>query len=174
MDPRETDNILTHADALRRYARTLTRDAGNADDLVQDTLLAAHERRSELNPAQSIRGWLFAVLHNRFIDGVRRSRRESERLETMAGQGSLAPSSPELSAYLRQIGERFDALPEAQRTVLHLIAVEGFSYQEAADTLKIPVGTVMSRLNRARATLRQEQGEMRASRLRIVGGRDDD
>lgn len=175
MDSRKPDDVLAHADALRRYARTLTRDAGTAEDLVQDTLLAAHERRSELNPARSIRGWLFAVLHNRFIDGIRRSRRESERLETLAEHSAtVQPPGPELAAYLQQISERFDALPDGQRAVLHLVAVEGLSYRETADALNIPVGTVMSRLNRARATLRQEENEPLRSRLRIVGGQDDD
>lgn len=175
MDSHKPDAILAHTAALRRYARALTRDPTAADDLVQDTLLVAHEKRSELSPARSIRAWLFSVLHNRFIDGVRRRKRETERLETMA-ERSVAPpsSSPELGAYLRQIAERFDALPEGQRTVLHLIAVEGLGYQETADTLGIPVGTVMSRLNRARTTLRQEEAAPGRARLRIVGARDDD
>jgi len=174
MEQQKPDGILEHAPALRRYARALTRDAGAAEDLVQETLLVAHERRSDLDPERSIRGWLFSVLHNRFVDAARRRRLEAARIETMA-ETAIAPqpASPELSAYLQQIAERFDALPDGQRAVLHLVAVEGLRYQEAADLLKIPVGTVMSRLSRARAALRQEGTEPGQSRLRVIGGRDD-
>lgn len=173
MESGRSDDILRYTAALRRYARALTRDAAAAEDLVQETLLVAHERRAGLDPARSIRGWLFAVLHNRFIDGTRRAKVEADRLSTIAASATAQPASPELHAYLRQIAERFDALPEAQRAVLHLIAVEGLTYRQAADSLDIPVGTVMSRLSRARATLREDAKAPGRSRLRIVGEHDD-
>lgn len=87
-----SEGVLRHATALRRYARALTRDAGAAEDLVQETLLVAHERQAELNPARSIRGWLFAVLHNRFIGGRRRAKLEADRLPAMAARYAPVPT----------------------------------------------------------------------------------
>lgn len=179
---------------MRRYARSLTRDESAADDVVQDALLAALEKRHGFRAGGSRRGWLLAIVHNIFISARRRKQAEARRdlrfAETLLHQ--LEPDQ-EYAACLTQVARAFAALPEHHRAILHLIAVEGQSYQDAAAILDIPIGTVMSRLSRARAALRRAQGDEPApeiagedrcddnlsrsddgSRLKIVGGRDAD
>ena len=156
-----------------RYARMLARNEAVAEDLLQEALLRAHERRSSFRPGASLKPWLLAIIHNVFVSGGRRQRADGERIARIAELApDHEPASQEQSAYLRQIARRFDALPDAQREVLHLVAVEGLSYRETAETLVVPVGTVMSRLSRARAALRREDDDGVARSLRVVGGRD--
>jgi len=165
---------------LRRYARSLTRDENQAEDLVQDALVRAYERRSSFRSDGNLRGWLLSILHNTFIDGRRREAVETRRSQRLAEDAvSVAPAEQEGRVRLQQIMRAFGNLPEEQRAVLHLISIEGLSYQEAAATLDIPIGTLMSRLGRARAALRafeagaglpQEGSDRPRPNLRIVGG----
>jgi RNA polymerase sigma-70 factor (ECF subfamily) len=166
---------------LRRYARSLARDESQAEDLVQDTLVRAYERRSSFRPGGNLRGWLLSILHNTFIDHRRRHVAEFRHLEQAAAiAATAAPPDQESRVRLQQVQAAFMSLPDEQRAALHLVAIEGLSYQEAANALKIPVGTLMSRLGRARATLRGfESGtevslpsEGKRPGLRIVGGSD--
>jgi RNA polymerase sigma factor (sigma-70 family) len=166
---------------LRRYARSLARDESQAEDLVQDTLVRAYERRSSFRPGGNLRGWLLSILHNTFIDHRRRHVAEFRRLEQAAALAdTVVPPEQESRLRLQQVQAAFTSLPDEQRAALHLVAIEGLSYQEAANALKIPVGTLMSRLGRARATLRGfEAGtdlaplsEGKRPSLRIVGGSD--
>lgn len=168
-------DIVGQLPALRRYARSLARDPADAEDLVHDALVRAHERRAGFRPGASPLPWLFTILHSTFIDGLRRTgaqrRREAETADLF--EEGLA-ASQEHSVRLAQIRRAFDRLPEDQRTALHLVAIEGLSYQDAADTLSIPVGTLMSRIGRARAALRTfEEGAADRPALRLIGGRDD-
>jgi RNA polymerase sigma-70 factor (ECF subfamily) len=167
-------DIIGQLPALRRYASSLTRDAGDAEDLVQDALVRAYEGRSTFRPGADLRRWLFSVLHNTFASTARHRRAEVIRLDRLSDVAETsAPPAQESSARLSQIREAFMDLPEEQRAVLHLVAVEGLSYSDAAATLGVPVGTVMSRLGRARAALRAFEDRTpaeRASHLRIVGG----
>lgn len=168
-----SEDVVQHLPAMMRYARMLARGEAAAEDLVQEALLRAHEHRSNFRPGQSLKPWLFAVIHNLFVSGWRRSRAEDARIERMRNDApGQQAASQEQSAYLQQIARRFDALPEGQREVLHLVAVEGLSYRDVAEALTIPVGTVMSRLSRARAMLRREDDETVARHLRIIGGQD--
>ena len=164
---------------LRRYARSLTRDETHAEDLVQDTLVRAYERRGSFRSGGNLRGWLLAILHNIFIDGRRRHMVEARRLaEASALADTAALPEQEARIRLQQIKAAFLRLPDEQRAVLHLVAIEGLPYQEAADALGIPLGTLMSRLGRARAALRGFEAEGAGSQLsqskrpglRIVGG----
>jgi RNA polymerase sigma-70 factor (ECF subfamily) len=166
---------------MRRYAKTLTRDEAQAEDLVQDALVRAYEGSSSFRSGGNLRGWLLSILHNTFIDSRRRHATEARRTQQAAEL--VEPTSPaeqESRVRLRQIQQAFMGLPEEQRTALHLIAIEGLSYQEAAESLGIPVGTLMSRLGRARAALRAfEAGAAQAvvgrprPSLRVVGGSHD-
>jgi RNA polymerase sigma factor (sigma-70 family) len=181
--PRMTDtkhtDVIGLLGPLRRYARSLTRDETQAEDLVQDTLVRAYERRGLFRPGGNLRGWLLAILHNIFIDGRRRHMAEARRLEEASALADTA-ALPEQEAGIRleQIKAAFLRLPDEQRAALHLVAIEGLPYQEAADALKIPLGTLMSRLGRARAALRGFEAEETGSQpsqskrpgLRIVGG----
>jgi RNA polymerase sigma-70 factor, ECF subfamily len=139
---------------LRRFALSLTREPAAADDLVQATFERALSRGEQRRHDGSLRAWLFSILYRRFLDsqrGRRRLRRFLAVLHLRVAE-SAAPSPEETflaSAELRV----FAALPEQQRAILLLVGVEGLSYQEAADVLGVPIGTVMSRLSRARATL---------------------
>jgi RNA polymerase sigma-70 factor (ECF subfamily) len=166
---------------LRRYARSLTRDETHAEDLVQDTLVRAYERRGSFRPGGNLRGWLLSILHNTFIDNRRRHVAEFRRLAQAAELAdTIALPEQESRVRLQQVQAAFMSLPDEQRAALHLVAIEGLSYQEAANALKIPVGTLMSRLSRARAALRGfEAGADRAQpshskrpSLRIIGGSD--
>jgi len=165
------NDIIDCLPALYRYARVLTRDQDDAQDLLQEALLRAHERRASYVAGRPLRNWLFAILRNCFIDCGRRRRSEAARIDTLRLiVPDHDPGAQEHAALLAQIGRRFEMLPTAQREVLHLVAVEGLSYADAAEALEVPVGTVMSRLSRARAMLREAKAESGA--LRLVKGED--
>ncbi len=168
-------DVIGQLGSLRRYARSLTRDDSTAEDLVQDTLLRAYERRSSFKASGNLRGWLLSMLHNVFIDRTRAQRSETRRIEQAAeiAEPHAEPAQDHV-VRLAQVREAFLALPEDQRAAMHLVAIEGLSYQQAAATLAIPVGTLMSRIGRARATLRSMEDTPTAKpHLRLVGGRDD-
>lgn len=177
---------------MRRYARSLTRDDVEAEDLVHDALVRAYERRGSFDTERAapgkgqrgagqdgagLRGWLLSVLHNVFIDRrrsrVAEARREAESLDQAE---SVTAPAQEHHVRLAQVRDAFMDLSEEQRAVLHLVAIEGLGYAEAAATLGIPQGTLMSRLSRARATLRAMEDGTAAeapNHLRIVGGTDE-
>ncbi len=170
------DEVVNHLPAMRRYARALTRSDDMADDLVHDALVRAYDGAATFRADHALRGWLLAIVRNSFVSSIRRARSEASRDASYSEIAQdRADGGQEQAAYLAQIARRFDALPEQQRTVLHLISVEGLNYQEAAAVLGVPIGTVMSRLSRARAALRsmEEQAEHQAVRsLKVVGGTD--
>jgi RNA polymerase sigma-70 factor (ECF subfamily) len=183
-----SDDVIAQLAPMRRYARALTRDETQAEDLVHDALVRAYERRSTFRPGANLRNWLLSILHNAFID-TRRRRDAELRREAEAAQlaETSFPAEQESSVYLQQVGRTFFALPDEQRAALHLVAIEGLAYQEAANALGIPLGTLMSRLSRARAALRAlEEGSRSVAppppappdrparpNLRVVGGPDD-
>lgn len=140
---------------LRRYARALLRDAVAADDLVQDCLERVvshwHRRRND-DP----RTWVFAILHNLAINRLRQKQRRGEHLPfDEVDEASLADQPTQEDALFgKEILDALNQLPEEQRSVLLLVSVEDLSYSQVADTLAIPIGTVMSRLSRARERLR--------------------
>lgn len=183
-----SDDVIAQLAPMRRYARALTRDETQAEDLVHDALVRAYERRATFRPGANLRNWLLSILHNAFID-TRRRRDAELRREADAAQlaDTSFPAEQESSVYLQQIGRAFFALPDEQRAALHLVAIEGLAYQQAANALSIPLGTLMSRLSRARAALRAfEEGSRSVApalpappdrparpNLRVVGGPDD-
>jgi RNA polymerase sigma factor (sigma-70 family) len=143
--------------ALRRYARALVRDRAVADDLVQDCLERAvgrwHQRR-EGDP----RPWLFTILHNLAINEFRRGTKRGKHVGyDEANEAELGLEAvQERKLMCRDMLDKLARLPGEQRSVLLLVAVEDLSYEEAAKVLDIPVGTVMSRLSRARERLQRE------------------
>ena len=161
------DPALPHPDLvaaiprLRRYARVLTGEATRADDLVQDTLARAWEKRALWQAGTDLRAWLFTVMHNVFVNQRAVAMREARNVSIdgdgepgEAWQIAVRPSQQahvELVEVLQQLGR----LPAEQREVLVLAAVEEMKYEEIAAVLDIPVGTVMSRLSRARDKLRR-------------------
>jgi RNA polymerase sigma-70 factor (ECF subfamily) len=170
--------------ALRRYALVLTHHPAEAEELVHETLLRAYEKRASFRAGNPLRLWLLAILHNCFVDGIRRRQANHNALAiTSRLSPDYQPAPQEQHVRLAQLQKSFMALPEDQRATLHLVAIEGLSYQEAASTLGIPVGTLMSRLGRARAALRALEdadgtrptgsADPRKPQLRIVGGTND-
>jgi RNA polymerase sigma factor (sigma-70 family) len=143
--------------ALRRYARSLVRNRATADDLVQDCLERAvsrwHQRRDG-----DVRAWLFAILHNLAVDQFRKSATRGRHVaidEASESEFGEAAAQEHRLIY-KDVLNKLAKLPEDQRAVLLLVAVEDLSYANAAKVLNIPVGTVMSRLSRARERLQLE------------------
>jgi RNA polymerase sigma-70 factor (ECF subfamily) len=176
--PDDSFDPLGHLPTLRRYARSLVREPAAADDLVQDALLRAYEKRHTFRGEQ-LRGWLLSIVHSTFQNSLRRTRAELARADRLAQiTPRVAEPAQEHSARLAQIQAAFLRLPDDQRAALHLVTVEGLSYAEAAAVTQVPLGTLMSRLGRARAALRRieepgAQADEPQARLRIVGGKDD-
>ncbi len=143
--------------ALRRYARALMRDRASADDLVQDCLERAVSRWYQRRDGD-LRAWLFTILHNLAVNQFRKSASRGRHVpidETNEDSFGEAASQEQKLMY-QDVLAKLARLPEDQREVLLLVAVEDLSYAEAAKVLGIPVGTVMSRLSRARERLQQE------------------
>jgi RNA polymerase sigma factor (sigma-70 family) len=143
--------------ALRRYARALLRDRSTADDLVQDCLERAIAYWQQRRQDGDARTWLFAILHNLAVNRMRQTARRGEHMGLeQAGDAVLArPPTQESQLVQRDILRALATLPEEQRSVLLLVSVEELSYAETARVLGIPLGTVMSRLARAREKLHE-------------------
>jgi RNA polymerase sigma-70 factor (ECF subfamily) len=140
---------------LRRYARALTGNRALSDDLVQDTLERAWTRLHLWRPGSDMRAWLFTIMHNVFVNGVRARRLETIPLEDEPSASEAAGrGTPEDGLLMRDLQVALAQLPAEQREVLLLVALEGLRYEEIAEVLGVPVGTVMSRLSRARERLR--------------------
>ena len=140
--------------ALRRYAYALTRDHTDADDLVQDTLERALSRWYLRRPDGELRAWLFTILRNLYINAWRRRRRQGPSVELDEATMPATAARQESVLEVHDVLAAIDQLPEEQKSLLLLVGVEDFSYDDAARLLGMPIGTVMSRLARARARLR--------------------
>lgn len=160
--------IEGHIPALRRYAKALTRGAEMADDLVQDCLERAVSRASSFRADGDLRAWLFSILHNVHLDELRRRKRRGEVVEIEAASGLATGGGQEIALEVDDVLTAFDRLSDEQREMLLLIGVEDMSYEEAAQALDLPLGTVMSRLFRARERLRAMLEARPPERLRIV------
>jgi RNA polymerase sigma-70 factor (ECF subfamily) len=159
--------IVREIPGLRRYARALLRDADAADDLVQDCLERAFSRLENWQTGTSPRRWLFTLMHNLFVDGVRARKRRSELVSAAAADIPQAVSAPEQNSVL-DLYDVLDALQEVspdRRAALLLVGVEGMSYAEAADVLGVPTGTLMSRVARGRQDLREVLDLVRRRRI---------
>ncbi|QPC42103.1 RNA polymerase sigma factor [Kaustia mangrovi] len=153
-----------HIPALRRYASALLGNRDRADELVQDTLERALSRRHLFRVDRNLRGWLFTIMHNLYANNARsRSRAPGfVPVEDAAHRLSDGPHQDDHMA-LRDLQRALSEMTPQHRTVLLLIGLEGLSYREAAEVLDIPVGTVMSRLARARERLRLMLGDGRGT-----------
>jgi len=142
--------------ALRRYAAVLARNHQDQDDLVHDCLVRALDRWHTRREDASLRSWLFAIMHNLFVSHQRKRKLRGEVTSIDAAPDDRYRVSADQERYLEfcDVFQALDRLPEEQRSVLVLIAVEDLSYAEAAQVLDIPIGTVMSRLSRGRERLR--------------------
>lgn len=155
---------------MRRFAVSLTRNPATADDLVQSSLEKALTAWADKRSQGDLRAWLFAILYRQFLDAHRRSRRYKRMLEffTGASEDDHEPSV-ERTVVAQSTLQAFERLNPEQRALLLWISVEGLSYKEVAEILDVPIGTVMSRLSRARQALRQlSDGEITPPALRIL------
>ena len=150
-DPR--DEIVGHLPALRAFAVSLTRNGAAADDLVQDTIVKAWTNIDKFKVGTNLRAWLFTILRNTFYSAYRKQRREVADVDgVMAGRLAEKPAH-DGRIQLTEFERAFKLLPDEQREALVLVGASGFSYEEAADTCGVAVGTIKSRVNRARRRL---------------------
>ena len=141
---------------LRRYARALTRNAARADDLVQDTLLRAISKSHLWEFGTDLRAWLFTIMHNQHVNVVRRAVRDENAVDIeQLSTPLIANSDPTASWQLLELEGALGCIAEEQREVILLVGLEGMSYEDAAQILNVPVGTVRSRLSRGRDALRK-------------------
>ena len=155
------EDLPAHIPALRRYARSLCRDAEAADDVVQEALLRAIANIRSFTPGTNLRAWLFTIARNTFLNGVRRGKNEvSWGDDGEAALSRLASKAPQPHALeLTRLDALFQRLPRSMRETLLLVAVEGLSYEQAAAVMNVPLGTIRSRLSRARSNLlRMQEG----------------
>jgi RNA polymerase sigma-70 factor (ECF subfamily) len=168
MDETDEAELRELIPRLRRFAQTLTRDPTAADDLVQASLERAVSRWKSRSEEGSLQAWLFSILYRRFLDERRSAGRQSWLLGWLQGPREPSPSAEDV-VIARASLEAFDRLPPEQRALMLLVTVEGLSYRETAETLGVPIGTVMSRLSRARKALRElTEGDVSSPALRVL------
>lgn len=154
--------------ALRRYAYALVREHAAADDLVQDTLEKALLQWAQRRSDGDLRAWLFTILRNLHIGAHRQSQRRGVAVAIDDADIPEAASNQDAILEANDVLTAIDQLPEEQKSLLLLVGVEDFSYDEAARILSLPLGTVMSRLSRARQKLRALVERTRVTPLRRV------
>jgi len=146
-------DIIEQIPRLRRYARALTRDRTSADDLVQDTLERAWSKLHMWRRDSDMRAWMFSIMHNTFINHIRKNRLDTVSIDDSALEMPTR-STQEDSLHMRDLSSAIGKLSFEYREVILLIGLEQMSYEEVANVLGIPLGTVMSRLSRGREKLR--------------------
>ncbi|QTL03787.1 sigma-70 family RNA polymerase sigma factor [Aquabacter sp. L1I39] len=145
--------VLELLPALRAFARSLTRNRTEADDLVQETFLKALSNIDKFDPGTNLRAWLFTILRNTYYTEIRKRRRESDGMSSLAQQDTNMGPGQEWSVTLSSLKEALELLPSDQREALVLVGAAGLSYEEAAEVCNCALGTIKSRVNRARAKL---------------------
>ena len=162
------DQLLAWVPRLRRYARALVGNRDDADDLVQDTLERALAKSALWRGVSDMRAWLFSMMHNLHVDGIRRPRLHTVVLDDDTPEVPVAPTQAERLEVL-DLQAALERLPVEQREIILLVALEDMSYADIAATLGIPIGSVMSRLSRGRDRLRSlMQGQPDPVRLKVV------
>lgn len=155
MPPTMKKDLIELLPRLRRFACTMTKSPADADDLVQEACIRALTRQDQWNPAHPLDRWVFRILRNLWIDEVRKRQVRlgegqvpvEETTELVSGETGEARFAE------RELQQKISALPNDLALVILVVSVEGYSYKEAAELLGVPVGTVMSRLYRARKQL---------------------
>ena len=145
--------MIDHIPPLRRYARALVNRAESADDLVQDCLERAWAKQGQWDQARPLRPWLFSILHNVYANQARKY----DRMPSLVSysQDSISSSADDVDLTITDLQRGLDMLSSEHREILLLIGLEQMSYKDTAVVLNIPLGTVMSRLTRARKKLRE-------------------
>jgi RNA polymerase sigma-70 factor (ECF subfamily) len=147
---RELVGLIPH---LRAFARTLCGDPAAADDLAQDAMLKAWDARASFEMGTNMKAWTFMILRNQFYSDKRRSWRQSQLDQEAAERTLVAADDPEAPVALDELRLALRSLPDEQREALVLVGAGGFAYEEAAEICTCAVGTVKSRVSRARRAL---------------------
>lgn len=147
------DQLVALLPRLRRFARALSRNAHDADDLVQVSVERALLHLDQLRPEARLDSWMFGIVRNAWIDETRSRKRRDKLLAPEELGEQVADSSSEAPIQRLSIEAALQRLPEEQRLAVALVLVEGLAYKEAAAVLEVPIGTVTSRLARGRETL---------------------
>jgi RNA polymerase sigma-70 factor (ECF subfamily) len=148
--------MLPHALGLLRFAVRLTGNSSQAEDLVQETLLRAWRGFEQFEAGSNAHAWLFRIL----VNGFRQQKRKERSSLATAPLPDAVQAAPPASHEFLDVRQAFDLLPDDQRIVLFLAVVEGFTCREVSEILDVPIGTVMSRLSRARAVMRERLSEV--------------
>ena len=143
---------------LRRYARALTRDLSRADDLVQSCLTRAIAKQHLWQAGTDLRAWLFTIMHNQHVNDVRHGVREGISVEVAEAPELTVQSNAIPTLELRDLERALTKLPHEHREVILLVGLEGMRYDQVAEILNVPIGTVRSRLSRGRNELRRLMG----------------
>lgn len=157
--PNEEISIVDLIPALRAFARTFCRVPDDADDLVQETLAKGLANIDKFEPGTRMKSWLFTIMRNTYYTRVKAAAREAPGLLDCASLRPISEATQEWSIQSKEVHRVIQKLPEHQREVLMLIGVLGVSYEEAAEICGCAIGTVKSRLNRARASVLESLGE---------------
>ena len=154
-----SERIVELLPRLRRFARSLSRNQHDADDLVQSAVERAWRHLDQLKPGAALHSWMFGIMKNAWLD-IRRARGRRGEVALPEDSGDHPAVNPtDLNASLWSVSEAMDKLPEDQRLAIALVLVEGLSYKEAAELLEIPMGTLTSRLARGRTALAAALGD---------------
>ena len=147
--------VIEHLPRLRRYASALTRDSERAEDLLQDTLERAYRKWHLWQPESNLRAWLFSIMHNVYMNQVAREARRPTSVPLEEAHGEYTVANHEAHMVTRDLVAALEQLPPEQREVVLLVCLEDMKYEEVAYVLRIPIGTVRSRLARGRERLRR-------------------
>ncbi|AYO86678.1 sigma-70 family RNA polymerase sigma factor [Methylobacterium brachiatum] len=152
------DDLMDAIPALRTFAFSLSGDANRSDDLVQETLVKAWANQHRFQPGSNMIAWLFTILRNQFYSEIRKRKRAIEDADGAIASRMTVPAAQEHSADLRTMQVHLAKLPTGQREAIMLVAAQGMTYEAAAEVLGCQVGTVKSRVSRARAVLLEQLG----------------
>ena len=168
--PRDDASIVELIPALRAFARTFYRNTTDADDLVQETLMKAMNAFDSFEPGTRMKSWLFTIMRNTFYTKIRVYSREAPGNADSVEDRPTSEATQEWSIRAREVGEANNRLPPEFREVLVLVGMLGVSYEEASEICGCAIGTVKSRLNRARIRVLEDLGE-KSSRSAVETGR---
>lgn len=155
-DPR--DALVDHLPAMRAFAISLTRNPATADDMVQDTIVKAWTNFDKFEEGSNLRAWLFTILRNTYYSNRRRARREVPDIDGVITQSIAEKPAHDGHMQMADFRRALDKLSDEQREALLLVGASGFSYEEASEMCGVAVGTIKSRINRARAQLAELLG----------------
>jgi RNA polymerase sigma-70 factor, ECF subfamily len=158
MDQAFVDGIMGSLSSLRSFAVSLTHDVHRAEDLVQDTILKAISRQESFEAGTNLQAWLFTILRNQFFSAHRKTRREVEDADGSHAATMVSIPDQEDRIIVQDLEAALAKLPQEQREAIMLVGAEGLSYEETADALGVKVGTIKSRVNRARNRLAELMG----------------